>query len=65
MKGVDALCAPPLDRKVKRMPHMQNGNMSQRHKIPRHKSRRNFTKHATHTKAQNFVGGVMRGGIRF
>lgn len=47
------------------MPHLQNGNMSQRHKIPDKKSKRNFTRHATHTNGKNFVHGVMRGGIRF
>lgn len=46
-------------------PKLQNGNMHGRHKIPDKKSRKNFTKHATHTKAKNFVSGVMRGGIRF
>ena len=47
------------------MPHLQNGNMSQRHKIAPKKSKRNFTKHAMHTHGKNFVSGVMRGGIRF
>nr|QJB20723.1 MAG: hypothetical protein [Microvirus sp.] len=48
-----------------RGPKLQNGNMSQRHKMPAKKSKRSFTKHAMHTKGANFVGGVMRGGIRF
>lgn len=47
------------------MPHLQNGNMSQRHPIPAKKSKENFTRHATHPNGKNFVQGVMRGGIRF
>lgn len=47
------------------MPHLQNGNMGQRHSIPRKKSKRNFTRNAMHTHGANFVQGVMRGGIRF
>lgn len=47
------------------MPHLQNGNMGSRHKMPRGKSRKNFTKHATHPNGKNFVSGVSRGGIRF
>lgn len=46
-------------------PKLQNGNMAGRHKIPDHKSKKNFSKHATHTQRKNFVQGVMRGGIRF
>lgn len=46
-------------------PHLQNGNMSQRHSIPKKVSRKSFTRHATHTNHKNFVVGVMRGGIRF
>lgn len=47
------------------MPHLQNGNMHSRHKIPDKKSKKNFTRHATHTHMKNYVQGVMRGGIRF
>lgn len=47
------------------MPHLQNGNMGSRSKIPMKASKRNFTKHAVHTKRANVVSGVMRGGIRF
>lgn len=47
------------------MPHLQNGNLGSRSSIPGKKSRKNFTKHATHPKRVNFVSGVMRGGIRF
>lgn len=46
-------------------PHLQNGNMSSRHKMPMKASKKNFTKHAMHPKGANFVSGVMRGGIRF
>ena len=46
-------------------PFLQNGNMQQRHSIDRKKSKRQFSKHASHTKHENFVSGVMRGGIRF
>lgn len=45
-------------------PYLQNGG-SGRKKMTSKKSKRNFTKHATHSRGQNFVGGVMRGGIRF
>lgn len=48
-----------------RTPHLQNGNMSQRHSIPAKASKKSFTRHATHTNSKNFVQGVMRGGIRF
>lgn len=47
------------------MPSLQNGNMSGRHKIPDKKSKKNFTKHATHKNGKNAVQSVMRGGIRF
>lgn len=47
------------------MPHLQNGNMGQRHHMSRAHSKRNFTKKALNVKHQNFVSGVMRGGIRF
>lgn len=47
------------------MPHLQNGNKQSRHKMTRKHSKRSFTKHATHPRGQNFVSGVMRGGIRF
>lgn len=47
------------------MPHLQNGNMSSRHKIPDKKSKKNFTNRAMATNGKNFVQGVMRGGIRF
>lgn len=46
------------------MPYLQKGGAG-RHKMPAKKSKRNFTKHATHPRGQNFVSGVMRGGIRF
>lgn len=46
-------------------PFMQNGNMSQRHKMGSKHSKKNFTKKAMNTKGENFVQGVMRGGIRF
>lgn len=46
-------------------PHLQNGNMGSRHKMSKAHSKRNFTKKALNTKHQNFVSGVMRGGIRF
>lgn len=46
-------------------PKLQNGNMHGRHKIPGHKSKKNFTRHAVRTNGKNFVQGVMRGGIRF
>ena len=46
------------------MPQLQNGHRG-RHKMPARKSRKNFTKHATHPNGKNFVSGVMRGGIRF
>lgn len=47
------------------MPHIQNGNMAHRHSMSRKHSKRNFTKKAMNVKGQNFVSGVMRGGIRF
>lgn len=47
------------------MPHLQNGNLGSRSKIGPKKSKRSFTKHATHPNRKNFVSGVMRGGIRF
>lgn len=47
------------------MPHLQNGNLDRRHKIPSKKSKKSFTRHATHTNGKNYVSGVMRGGIRF
>lgn len=47
------------------MPHLQNGNMGSRSKIPSKASKRSFTKHATHPNRKNLVSGVMRGGIRF
>jgi len=46
-------------------PFLQNGNMQQRHSMPKKQSKKHFTKHASHTKHENFVSGVMRGGIRF
>ncbi|QCQ84914.1 nonstructural protein [Blackfly microvirus SF02] len=46
------------------MPHLQNGNMSQRHKMTRSKSKKSFRKHAG-SHGKNYVSGVMRGGIRF
>lgn len=46
-------------------PFIQNGNMQQRHKMDRKSSKKQFSKHASHTKHENFVSGVMRGGIRF
>lgn len=46
------------------MPHLQNGNMNQRHKMSRSKSRKSFRKHAG-SNMKNYVSGVMRGGIRF
>ena len=66
MKG-GGFVPPPLDRKDKCMakPFLQNGNMSQRHSMQKKASKKNFTKHASHTKHENFVSGVMRGGIRF
>lgn len=50
---------------LKVMPHLQNGNMGDRRTMPRKHSKKNFTKKALNTKSQNFVQGVMRGGIRF
>lgn len=47
------------------MPHLQNGNMAGRHKIPDRKSKRNFTRHAVSKNGKNSVSAVMRGGIRF
>nr|QJB18758.1 MAG: hypothetical protein [Microvirus sp.] len=47
------------------MPRLQNGNMDGRHKMGDKSSKKNFTKKAMNTKSQNFVSGVMRGGIRF
>lgn len=47
------------------MPHLQNGNADQRHKMSAKHSKRDFTKKATRPKGANFVSGVMRGGIRF
>lgn len=47
------------------MPHLQNGNMGQRHKMTRTHSKKSFRKHAQHTNGKNYVSGVMRGGIRF
>lgn len=47
------------------MPHLQNGNMAQRHKMGAKHSKKNFTKKAVNTNGKNFVSGVMRGGIRF
>lgn len=47
------------------MPHLQNGNMSHRSKIPMKASKKSFSKHAVHTNGKNYVTGVMRGGIRF
>lgn len=47
------------------MPKLQNGNMDKRGTMSKGQSKRSFTKHAMHSKSQNFVQGVMRGGIRF
>lgn len=47
------------------MPHLQNGNMHGRHKIPDRKSKKNFTRHAMHPDRKNGSHAVMRGGIRF
>lgn len=46
-------------------PYLQNGGAGRRHKMSAKHSKKNFTKHATHSRGQNYVGGVMRGGIRF
>lgn len=46
-------------------PFLQRGNAGGRHKLTKRKSRHSFTKHAVHPKGENFVSGVMRGGIRF
>lgn len=47
------------------MPHLQNGNMGQRHTMNAKHSKKNFTKKALNTRKENLVSGVMRGGIRF
>lgn len=58
-------CPSPFFYGESQVPHLQNGNMNQRHKMSGHKSRKSFSKHASHTNAKNYVSGVMRGGIRF
>lgn len=68
LEGSGRASAPlPLSKEFEDMPHLQNGNMAQRHKIPEGKSKKNFTKHAVSRHPQNsgLVPGVMRGGIRF
>lgn len=54
-----------LNKECEDMPHLQNGNMAHRHSMGRKHSKRSFTKKALNVKHQNFVSGVMRGGIRF